>query len=131
MADFTACPQSTLDGLDKELRIIRMGAAIRGFTSPKDCIAKALRAGFTVVDTCHHDFAEALRRELHRQRQEGERAKIVTVYDPPPIPLRDYDWHATFEDFDPERGWPIGRGATEFQAVLDLVHNMDAHDVAA
>ena len=45
--------------------------------------------------------------------------KIVTHYDPKPIPMRRWDWSATFDDYD---GWPapIGFGATEKEAIDDL-----------
>lgn len=44
--------------------------------------------------------------------------KIVTKYDPPPIPFRGCDWSATFEDYD--LGDPIGHGYTEAEAIEDL-----------
>lgn len=44
--------------------------------------------------------------------------KIVTKYDPPPIPFRDCDWSAVFDDYD--LGSPIGHGATEAGAIDDL-----------
>lgn len=50
--------------------------------------------------------------------------KIVTKYDPPPIPFRDCDWSAVYDDYD--LGSPIGHGATEQEAIDDL--NMEAGD---
>lgn len=44
--------------------------------------------------------------------------KIVTKYDPPPIPFRDADWSAVYDDYD--LGSPIGHGATEAEAIEDL-----------
>lgn len=44
--------------------------------------------------------------------------KIVTKYDPPPIPWRGADWSAVFDDYD--LGSPIGHGATEQEAIEDL-----------
>jgi hypothetical protein len=44
--------------------------------------------------------------------------KIVTKYDPPPIPFRDADWSAVF-DYD--LGSPIGHGPTEQDAIDDLL----------
>lgn len=44
--------------------------------------------------------------------------KIVTKYDPPPIPWRGADYTATFEDYD--LGDPVGVGATEAEAIADL-----------
>lgn len=45
--------------------------------------------------------------------------KIVTKYDPPPIPFRDADWSAVWSDYD--LGSPIGHGATEAEAIEDLM----------
>lgn len=44
--------------------------------------------------------------------------KIVTKYDPPPIPFRDADWSAVWSDYD--LGDSIGHGATEQDAIADL-----------
>lgn len=44
---------------------------------------------------------------------------IVTTYDPKPIPLRQFDWSATRDEYEPPM--PIGFGATEREAVLDLL----------
>ena len=44
--------------------------------------------------------------------------KIVTTYECPPIPLRNYDWSAIREDY--EAGDPIGCGKTEQDAINDL-----------
>ena len=46
---------------------------------------------------------------------------IVTSFDNPPIPGRSGDWSATQSDYDPERGGLIGRGATEQEAIDDLL----------
>lgn len=51
------------------------------------------------------------------------RRKIVTNYDPPPIPIRCCDWSATFDDYD--LGDPTGHGATEAQAIEDLMMQVD------
>jgi hypothetical protein len=45
--------------------------------------------------------------------------KILTYYDPPPTPIRDHDWHAVDDNYEP--GCPIGYGATEDAAILDLL----------
>ena len=57
--------------------------------------------------------------------------RIVTHYDPPPIPLRRFDWCAyrdgyegptIFSDGSIEcRGDPIGFGRTEAEAIADLL----------
>jgi hypothetical protein len=44
---------------------------------------------------------------------------IVTFYSPPPIPIRGFDWVATFEDY--EGGEPIGYGETEEEARASLL----------
>lgn len=44
---------------------------------------------------------------------------INTVYNPKPIPVRGFDWSATFADYEP--GDPIGHGATEEAAKQDLL----------
>jgi hypothetical protein len=46
--------------------------------------------------------------------------KIVTKFDPAPIPIRGYDWCA----LDPDNyaiGQPIGWGSTEAEAIADLI----------
>lgn len=44
---------------------------------------------------------------------------ILTDYDPPPIPLRQFDWNARREGSD--EGDPIGYGRTEDEAIADLL----------
>jgi hypothetical protein len=45
--------------------------------------------------------------------------KIITSHDFPPIPVRDYDWSASREDWD-EGDW-IGYGRTKQDAIDDLL----------
>ena len=45
--------------------------------------------------------------------------KIVTEHVYPPIPWRHFDWSAVYSDYEP--GDPIGTGATEAEAVADLL----------
>lgn len=52
--------------------------------------------------------------------------KILTRYAPPPIPIRDLDWDAVFENY--EAGDPIGYGPTEEDAIADLKDKMEARD---
>ena len=52
--------------------------------------------------------------------------KIVTKYDPPPIPWRGADWSATYDEYD--LGDPIGTGATEAEAIADLEMEQVLHD---
>lgn len=49
--------------------------------------------------------------------------KIITTFVHPPIPIRTMDWQAHF-DGDEETG-PFGEGATEYEAVKDLIENYD------
>ena len=50
---------------------------------------------------------------------------IVTHFDPKPIPDRRWDWEAHSDGYD--LGMPVGLGATEAEAIEDLVENCD-HD---
>jgi hypothetical protein len=45
--------------------------------------------------------------------------KIIASHDCPPIPVRDYDWSASREDWD--EGDFIGYGRTEQEAINDLL----------
>jgi hypothetical protein len=45
--------------------------------------------------------------------------KIITTFDYPPIPIRNYDWSAVREGYD--EGDLIGHGKTEQEAIDDLV----------
>ncbi|MFA5951525.1 MAG: hypothetical protein WC807_14695 [Hyphomicrobium sp.] len=49
--------------------------------------------------------------------------KIVTRFDPPPIPIRSCDWTASFEDYD--LGDPVGLGGTEQEAIDDLMMEVE------
>lgn len=51
--------------------------------------------------------------------------KIITVYDPPPIPFRDCDYQATREGWD--LGDPIGHGETPAEAIADLLQEEELH----
>jgi hypothetical protein len=44
---------------------------------------------------------------------------IITTFEYPPIPVRHFDWSAVFEGYEP--GDPIGWGAIEAEAVIDLL----------
>lgn len=59
--------------------------------------------------------------------------KIVTHYEYPPIPMRDMDWSAVTDDYDgapDSRGLNamVGHGATEFEAIQDLMEQINAND---
>ena len=46
-------------------------------------------------------------------------SKIITTHEYPPIPIRDYDWSAVREGYEP--GDPIGHGKTDKDAIEDLL----------
>lgn len=63
--------------------------------------------------------------------------KIITYYDPPPVPFRHSDWVAITDNYDAdwqgeEDGYvshsPIGHGATEAEALADLMEQIDDAD---
>lgn len=54
----------------------------------------------------------------------AEHPKIRTENIFPPIPVRQFDWMATFEDYEPSG--PIGYGHTEQRAIDDLLDQWDA-----
>ncbi len=43
---------------------------------------------------------------------------VRTDYVYPPIPIRDFDWQAITDNYEP--GCPIGYGQTEDEAIADL-----------
>jgi hypothetical protein len=45
--------------------------------------------------------------------------RIITNHDYPPIPVRMFDWSAHRDGYEP--GEPIGTGATEVEAIADLL----------
>ena len=49
--------------------------------------------------------------------------KIHTDHIFPPIPIRDRDWCATVDGYEP--GDPIGWGATEQDAIDDLMDQLE------
>ena len=51
---------------------------------------------------------------------------LITEYDPPPIPTRQFDWSA-IDDDTYEPGCPIGWGATEQEAIDDLLEKLNEH----
>jgi hypothetical protein len=52
--------------------------------------------------------------------------KIIIHYDPPPVPTRDYDYCAVYDD---DRGESmVGYGATEQEARKDLLESYPRDD---
>jgi len=62
-----------------------------------------------------------------------EEMKIVTHFDPKPIPIRSFDWSAVDDDtYDADcdqdgffSNSPIGWGATEEEAIADLKEQLE------
>ena len=58
--------------------------------------------------------------------------KIHTSFDYPPIPVRNMDWSAVTDNYDcdcDQDGFfsthPVGRGATEQEAIADLIEQLE------
>lgn len=49
--------------------------------------------------------------------------KIITSFDFPPIPIRNFDWSAVTDNYD--EGAPVGHGRTEAEAIADLQWQLD------
>lgn len=49
--------------------------------------------------------------------------RIIIIHDHPPIALRDFDYSATLEDYEP--GDPIGRGQTAQIALGELLEQLE------
>jgi len=49
--------------------------------------------------------------------------KLRTDYWPKPIPMRQFDWSATEDGYEPGR--PIGYGRTEQEAIDDLKEQLE------
>ena len=49
--------------------------------------------------------------------------KIVTHYDPKPIPIRQFDWSA-YDDETYDGNGPCGYGRTEIDAIADLLEQL-------
>jgi hypothetical protein len=53
--------------------------------------------------------------------------KIKTNFEYPPIPVRRFDWNAIDDDTYDGHGSPIGYGATEAEAIADLMEQLAEH----
>ena len=112
-----------------ETRVIAIGRIIRGFQTSRECVNRLVAFGYSYNDICGGDCAIAINREVRRQKMAGERAGIRTNYQPHPKCPRDYDWSAVCNDYD--AGDPIGRGPTEFYAIMDLLEQIDGREGVA
>ena len=54
--------------------------------------------------------------------------KIITQQINPPIPLTKFDWCAVFDNY--EEGNPQGFGATEDEAIVDLMEQQHKGEIA-
>lgn len=70
------------------------------------------------------DAADLARAMETRTTPDGR--KIITDYAHPPIPVRSMDWSAITEDYDgaPDASCPHGTGATEKEAIADLLQQI-------
>ena len=55
--------------------------------------------------------------------REAQVMKIRTTFVYPPIPIRQFDWSAVEDDYEP--GCPHGTGATEQEAIADLMAQIE------
>ncbi len=62
----------------------------------------------------------------------GDIVRAHTSFDHPPIPVRDFDWSAVTDDYDADcdldgffSAHPVGRGATEADALADLKSQLE------
>lgn len=70
--------------------------------------------------------------DMHVRFVGGTMVRIVTSFDYPPIPVRSNDWSAVTDDYDcdcDQDGFfsthPVGRGASEDDAILDLMIQLE------
>lgn len=54
--------------------------------------------------------------------------RIIVTFIYPPIPIRTCDWQAHYDGEEDEQ-MDVGQGATEAEAVLDLIENHPRPDV--
>jgi hypothetical protein len=103
--------------------------------SCKHCGKPTPMTGTQQCDHCHEldRYTDAeLKRELQRREhapliQQFKAKGGVTVYVNPPIPMRDLDWVAYREGAEEDGNY--GRGATEYEAIKDLLAGEDGtHD---
>jgi hypothetical protein len=55
--------------------------------------------------------------------------RIILTYDPPPIPIRNFDFRACFDDYDgaPDAGHQcMGDGATAVQALCEIYDDYES-----
>ena len=93
-------------------------------TSPITDSPKA-EAGTPALNRPLPDRTEA---DVLRERMERDHGKIVTTFVYPPIPYRGCDWQAMRDGDEPSEEGPsppVGRGATEVEALRDLAEQLE------
>jgi hypothetical protein len=58
---------------------------------------------------------------------ESDRLKIQRHFNYPPIPIRNMDWSAVEDNYDgaEDSNCPVGHGATEVEAIKDLLEQIE------
>jgi len=54
--------------------------------------------------------------------------KITTSFNPPPIPMRQFDWCAIDDETYDGYGCPIGHGTTQEEAIADLLEQIESDE---
>lgn len=57
--------------------------------------------------------------------EDKKKPTIKTEYWPPPIPVRNCDWTAWDDNTFDGEGCPVGYGATEAEAIADLLEQIE------
>jgi hypothetical protein len=78
----------------------------------------------TPTETASHELVEASR---STRIAAANRGKIVTTFWMKPIPMRQFDWCATFANDEPNDNGQMlhGTGATEEEAIEELLTNYE------
>jgi len=91
------------------------------------------QAGLPALNALARTEAEAMIDRVERRFG----VKVRTSFDCPPIPTRAFDWSAVTDDYDADcdldgffSTHPIGRGATEAEAIADLGEQLDEKEDA-
>jgi hypothetical protein len=86
----------------------------------------------SLADTIRREDAEAREALAKIDAQfvielDGRELQIMTAFEHPPIPVRDFDWSAWI---DGREEWLTGRGRTEAAAIADLREQIEEADEA-
>lgn len=91
-----------------------------------DSICDPTAPGSTVASEAMWEATRAAAQASRGVVAKRDGRKVTTEFIFPPIPVREFDWVATFDDYEP--GGPVGRGATEAEAIEDLMIEVDLRD---